>query len=80
MSKGSLIAILGLIIAFMPFTGFPLAVKTLVSVIAGIFLLVIGFLVRQERLWLLRTLSGEHKTDVYAENGAPYQASTREEA
>lgn len=75
MSKGSLIALLGLLIAVMPFTGFPLAAKITVTVIAGLLLVALGFLVRQERLWLLKSLSGEQKNDVYAES-APYQKTT----
>lgn len=78
MSKGSSIVILGLISAFLPFTGFPLVVKITLAVVIGFLIMALGFLVRQERLWLLRALSGEHKTDAYTENGAPYSGARKE--
>ena len=76
MSKGGVIVLLGFLSAFLPFTGFPTNTKILLAVLFGIFIMVFGFLVRQERLWLLRTLSGEHKTDAYTENGASYAEVT----
>jgi len=79
MSKGALILILGLLTAFLPFTGFPSNVKVFVAVVSGILLMGLGFLVRQERLWLLRALSGGRKTDAYTENGASYAPAPREE-
>lgn len=60
----------------MPFTGFPTETKILFAVLFGVCIIVFGFLVRQERLWLLRALGGEHKTDAYTENGAPYAEIT----
>lgn len=79
MSKGSALVLLGLLSAFLPFTGFVPAIKIGLAVIFGFLIMGLGFLVRQERLWLLRSLKGEHKTDAYTENGAPY-AATRTEA
>ena len=76
MSKGGVIILLGFLSAFLPFTGFPTGTKILFAVLFGILIMVFGFLARQERLWLLRTLSGEHKTDAYAENGASYAEIT----
>ncbi len=75
MSKGSVILVLGLFLAFLPFTGFPSFVKATFAVVAGLSVAALAFLVRQERLWLLRTLSGAHTTDAYTENGAPYVPS-----
>ncbi len=76
MSKGSTILVLGLLLAFLPFTGFPNAIKMTFAVIFGVIVMILGFLVRQERLWLMRALSGEHKTDAYTENGPTYANST----
>ncbi|OGG43066.1 hypothetical protein A2841_01455 [Candidatus Kaiserbacteria bacterium RIFCSPHIGHO2_01_FULL_48_10] len=76
MSKGGVIVLLGFLSAFLPFTGFPATTKTLLALLCGALIMVFGFLARQERLWLLRTLSGEHKTDAYAENGASYAETT----
>jgi hypothetical protein len=69
MSKAGAIIVLGFLIAFLPFTGFPAAFETVLAIILGLLTMILGFLVRQERLWLLRSKSGERKTDSYAENG-----------
>lgn len=71
MSKAVIVIIIGALIAFSPFLGFPSAFMTGLTVILGIALIVLGLLMRVERLWLIRALSGGHKTDAYAENGAP---------
>lgn len=68
MSKIGAVIVLGFLIAFLPFTGFPTGLETGLAIIFGLLIMALGFLVRQERLWLLRSLSGEHKTDAYAEN------------
>lgn len=39
----------------------------------GLGIMALGFLVRQERIWLKRALASEHSTDAYAENGAAYK-------
>ncbi len=72
MSKGAVIILLGFLIAFLPFTGFPTGTKTIFAIIFGLCTMALGFLVRQERVWLTRALSGKHKTDAYAENGPSY--------
>lgn len=76
MSKGSAILVLGALLGFLPFTGFPTGFKIICSVIFGLAVMVLGFLVRQERLWLLRALTGEHKTNAYSENGASFTPDT----
>jgi len=77
MSKAGLIALLGLLLALMPFLGIPLAVKTPLTVLFGIIILVLGFLVREERRWLLRALRGDHQTDAYSESGLAAQAGAQ---
>lgn len=78
MSKGSLIILFGLLAAFLPFTGFPSAVKMSLAVFFGIAIMALGFLVRQERLWLIRAIQGERKTDAYTESGIVYPRETQE--
>jgi len=68
MSKGGAIIILGFLTAFLPFTGFSSGFETVLAIIFGLLIMMLGFLVRQERLWLLRSRPGEQKTDSYAEN------------
>lgn len=72
MSKGATILVLGFLLAFLPFTGFPNGIKLTFTVFFGVIVMVLGFLVRQERLWLMRAISGEHKTDAYTENGPSF--------
>ncbi len=69
MSKTGLIILFGLLLAILPFIGISFAVKTALAVVLGLSVLVLGFLVRQERRWLLRALEGDHHTDAYTENG-----------
>lgn len=73
MSKAGAIVVLGFVAAFLPFTGFPSGVKTVFMVLAGLLIMALGFLVRQERIWLTRALKGTHKTDAYTESGASYE-------
>lgn len=67
--------ILGFCAAFLPFTGFPGGIKMFLGALLGLLIMGIGFLIRQERIWLLRALKGEHKTDAYAEHGTSYTPS-----
>ncbi len=71
MSKATVVVFIGIIVALISFMGFPSVVKVTVTVLAGIAIIILGLLMRVERLWLLRALQGGHKTDAYAENGAP---------
>lgn len=70
MSKAVIVTIIGVIVALLPYLGFPSFFIKLVTTLAGIAIIVLGLLMRVERLWMLRALSGGHKTDAYAENGA----------
>lgn len=78
MSKGGLITLLGFALALLPFLGIPLVVKTGVAVVFGIAVMVLGFLVREERKWLLRALRGDTEADAYTENGAREYAKKTE--
>lgn len=69
MSKAGLISLLGFLSALLPFVGIPLGVKTVLAVVFGVLILALGFLVREERRWLLRARNGDHQTDAYTENG-----------
>ncbi len=76
MSKGSLILVLGLVMAFVPFLGIPEGAKAFFLVIFGLTAAGLGFLVREERIWLMRALQGEHKTDAFAETN-PHHSSAQ---
>jgi predicted tellurium resistance membrane protein TerC len=74
-SKAVIVAILGIIVAFVPIDGLPDRVSTIITVLAGLSIAVLGVLMRFERLWLIRARLGGHTTDAYAENGAPQQST-----
>lgn len=69
MSKAGLIALIGFLSALLPFLGIPILAKTVLAAVFGVLVMALGFLVREERRWLLRALSGDHQTDAYTENG-----------
>lgn len=71
MSKPALVVLIGAIVALIPIDGLPDRISTVLTVLAGVALVVLGILMRFERLWLIRAQEGGHRTDAYAENGAP---------
>lgn len=75
MSKAVLVTIIGVIVAIIPINGLPAYINTIITVLAGIAIVILGLLMRVERLWMLRALSGGHKTDAYTENGVPQKIS-----
>jgi uncharacterized membrane protein YqgA involved in biofilm formation len=72
-SKAVIVAILGMVVALIPIDGLPDRASTIITVLAGLSIVVLGILMRFERLWLIRARLGGHTTDAYAENGAPQQ-------
>jgi predicted tellurium resistance membrane protein TerC len=74
-SKAVIVAILGIIVAFIPIDGLPDRVSTIITILAGLSIAVLGVLMRFERLWLIRARLGGHTTDAYAENGAPQHSA-----
>ena len=73
MSKGSLIMVLGILVAFLPSTGFPAPMPSVLAVIFGLAIIFLGFLVRQERIWLIQAL--EDKKNANSENASGANAS-----
>jgi hypothetical protein len=80
MSKGSIIILLGLLSLIVPFTGFPMSVKTVMAVMFGAIMMGLGYLVRQERLWLLGALEGGNKDASYMGHGKTNQGIPLEKA
>ena len=71
MSKAVLVTILSACIVLINVLyGFPSALVKWVTILAGLVIVILGLLMRVERLWLLRQIAGGHTTDTYAENGA----------
>ena len=73
MSKAGIVVLLGFVVLLVPFDGLPERASMIISVLAGLSIIALGLLLRVERQWLIRSLTGGHKTDAYAENGAPPQ-------
>jgi hypothetical protein len=65
MSRELLIVILASFVVVMPFTGFPGTWKTFVFFVAGMLIIGLALLIRQERLWFFQR---QRKTDAYTEN------------
>ncbi len=66
-----------MLVALIPIDGLPDRLSTFLTVGIGFSIVILGLLMRVERLWLLRAQRGEHKTDAYAENGAPQKSESR---
>lgn len=79
MSKAGLIALLGFVIVTVPFLGIPTAAKAIVLFVSGLLVMVLAFLVREERRLLMRALTGDHSTDAYTENSAKGYATPKED-
>lgn len=77
MSKAGLITLLGFLSAVLPFLGIPTLFKTILFVIFGLLIMGLGFLVREERRWLMRAISGDHEKDAYTENGMEQYAQSQ---
>ena len=69
MSKELIIILLGLLVALMPYLGFPGSWKSVFSIVIGIVIAGIAFIVRQERLWKEREDMRERHTGTFVENG-----------
>jgi asparagine N-glycosylation enzyme membrane subunit Stt3 len=69
MSKELVIILLGILVALMPYLGFPGSWKTVFSIVIGIVIAGVAFIVRQERLWKERETPSEHRADTFVENG-----------
>ncbi len=75
MSKASIVIILGAILLITTVVGgLPSNFMWWLTVCSAAVVVVLGILLRIERQWLLRALSGGHKTDAYEESGAPLTA------
>ena len=70
MSKGGLITLLGFILLILPFLGIPTAIKIAFTVVFALVVMALGFLVREEKKWMLRALNGDSQADAYTENSA----------
>ncbi len=72
MSKASLVVILGIVMLVVTVVeGLPASLAWWLVVISSSAIIILGLLLRVERQWLLRALSGGHRTDAYEESSSP---------
>lgn len=80
MSKGGLVTLFGFVLLVTPFLGIPMLAKTIVTIIGAVIIMLLGVLMREERRWLMRAISGDHEYDAYTENGTrEYAAKAKQE-
>lgn len=75
MSKELVVIILGLLVALMPYLGFPGSWKTVFSIVIGIVIAGIAFIIRQERLWKEREEMHGRRADTFVENNGMHAGS-----
>ncbi|MFA6226868.1 MAG: hypothetical protein WC631_00065 [Candidatus Paceibacterota bacterium] len=76
MIKISSIFILGIIIAIVPFTGFPKTVKDFTYIFGGLIVTGLSLLIRRELHEVLRSLHNDHiKTDTFSQNSPDQKSS-----
>ncbi len=69
MVKISTIFALGILVALVPFSGFPIGWKIFLYVASGVIIAVLSILIRRELHEVLRQLHGDDmKTDTFSEN------------
>lgn len=70
MSKETIVIVLGLLTALMPYQiGIPGQWKQYFYIIAGVVIAGIVFVIRQERVWKDREAQHEQKTNTFVESG-----------
>jgi hypothetical protein len=70
MSKETIVIVLGLLVALMPYQiGIPGQWKSYFYIISGVIIAGVVFVIRQERLWKEREAQSEQKTNTFMESG-----------
>lgn len=78
MTKDVTIIVLGVLVALLPFSGFPGLWKTILFVILGLGIATLAFFMRKELIDY--NGAGEKKTEVYVENGVNHTSNTQRTA
>jgi len=68
MIKISTIFILGILIALIPYSGFPSGTKNFSYVFFGVLIAILSLLIRRELHEVIRTLHGEEKNDTFSQS------------
>ncbi|HEX9608907.1 MAG TPA: hypothetical protein VGA06_01710 [Candidatus Paceibacterota bacterium] len=69
MSKNAIVIVLGLVVAAMPFLGFPSLWETAILVVLGVSVALLAFLLRQDMLHAPTRWHMPATHDVHVENG-----------
>ena len=68
MIKISTIFVLGILVALIPYSGFPSGTKTFFYVFFGVLIAILSLLIRRELHEVLRALHGEEKNDTFSQS------------
>lgn len=82
MTKSSTVIGLGILVALVPFLGIPGSAKTVIFVIAGLLLVIVGYLQRRHENGPAHEHTTARTNDVFTENGdqhPPIDHSAHEE-
>lgn len=67
MSKKRMIIVLGLVVALLPFLGFPREIREALSVLAGLAIATVAFLLKRK----VEQVAPSVKNDTFVQNGIP---------
>lgn len=80
MSRESLVLLCGIIVALLPFSGFPLIWKQYTLLGLGVFLVLIGYSLRRSAYWRkIDRGNGERGTDSFRESQPSFKEESIEE-
>jgi|688.fasta_scaffold1163078_2 hypothetical protein len=68
MIKISTIFVFGILVALVPYSGFPSSTKTFLYVFFGVLIAILSLLIRRELHEVLRVLHGEEKNDTFSQS------------
>jgi hypothetical protein len=78
MSKETMVIVLGLLTALMPYQiGIPGQWKQYFYIVAGVIIAGVAFVIRQERIWKEREMQQEQKTNTFAESAGSRPPTVR---
>lgn len=68
MIKISTISVFGILIALVPYTGFPSETKTFLYVFFGLLITILSLIIRKELHEVVRMLHSEEKNDTFSQS------------
>ncbi len=78
MSKGSVVVLLGIVVVLVAIAGLPSMLKAGALIVIGLTIAGIGFLVREEKAWLIEILRGERVSGAHDSHESPSKSVVAE--